>query len=85
MADPNVKIAGKLSFHGVKGLLGSGSYGTVFRGTFEGTKDVAIKRLEKARFTGLSMAEILVPPQITVHPNVLEFFKECNEKDDDFM
>jgi len=75
-----IKKVGQLSFSR-NDVLGSGSFGTVYKGKFKGTIDVAIKRILREKVT--SDVETVVMAEIQSHPNVLRYY--CVEEDDDFM
>lgn len=77
--DSLVNIIGKLSFNR-NDVIGSGSFGHVFKGKFESAIDVAIKRIVKL---DVSQFEKDVMPTIENHPNVIRFY--CVEQDYDFM
>jgi serine/threonine-protein kinase/endoribonuclease IRE1 len=75
-----IKKVGQLSFSR-NDVMGSGSFGTVYKGKFMGTIDVAIKRILREKVT--SQVETVVMTQIKSHPNVLRYF--CVEEDEDFV
>ena len=77
--DGDLVNIGKLSFNR-KDVIGNGSFGHVFKGKFENTTDVAIKRIVKL---DVSQFEKDVMPTLESHPNILRFF--CVEQDKDFM
>lgn len=75
---------GKLSYCR-ESIIGRGAFGTVFEGLFEGTKAVAVKRIQKSC---TSDDELFVAGEIDLmqqadHPNILRIL--CYEKNDDFM
>ena len=72
-------LIGKLCFNRRDTLGSKGNFGTTFRGTFEGTTDVAIKRLEMKDFD----VDLKAIREGHLHSNVLHYF--CNEKDIEFM
>ena len=57
----------------------SGRFGTIFRGRFEGTVDVTIRRIIK---TAYSVA-LDILRQTQNHPNILRYY--CSEEDIEFM
>jgi hypothetical protein len=70
---------GKLYFNRSDNLGASGCFGTTFRGTFEGTTDVAVKRLEKKDFD----VDLKAISKSQMHSNILHYF--CNEQDIEFL
>ena len=70
---------GKLSFNR-EDVLGKGSFGTVFRGTFQNATDVAIKRIIKLE---VNKFETDIMPTIDHHPNIIHYY--CVEEDVDFV
>lgn len=73
-----VKI-GKLSFSR-ENRLGVGRFSSVFNGTFENTKSVAIKRLLKYQ----SRVDFHLLMNVGCHPNILQYC--CIEQEDvEFM
>ncbi len=75
---------GKLSYYR-ESIIGQGAFGTVFKGFFEGTKPVAVKRIQKSC---TSNDELFVTREIDImltadHPNILRIL--CFEMNDDFM
>lgn len=86
LSDDLVKQVGQLSYRR-KDLLGSGSFGTVFRGKLKHAStenkpdiDVAIKRIEEINAREI---ETVVIGNLEPHPNVLQYY--CIEEDYDFM
>ena len=77
-SEPSIKTIGELSFDR-RDVLGSGSYGSVYKGKFRGC-EVAIKRIEKGR--GKFEFEKEIYPSIK-HPNIVCCYHV--EEDDDFM
>jgi len=77
------KQIGRLSYSR-KDRLGTGSFGSVFKGKYrEPGKpeiDVAIKRIENL---DVNEIERLVMEKLEPHPNVLQYY--CTEEDGDFM
>ncbi len=72
------KTVGKLKFFR-ENTLGHGSYGTtVFKGMFENTISVAIKRVDILRAT----VEIDILRRAHIHPNIVNYY--ITEFDDDF-
>lgn len=75
---------GKLSYSREK-IIGQGAFGTVFKGFLEGTKPVAVKRIQ----TSCTFDDdLFVTREINLmlkadHPNILRIL--CYEKNDDFM
>ena len=57
----------------------SGRFGSIFKGTFEGTVDVSIRRILKTDFT----VELNVLRKTQSHPNILRYY--CSEEDVEFM
>ena len=76
--DQTVQI-GSVSFNR-EDVLGNGSFAIVFRGKYEGSIDVAIKRIVKFE---VNKFERDFMPTIENHPNIIHFF--CVEEDVDFM
>ena len=73
-------MIGKIGFNR-SGTLGSskGKFGTMFQGTFEGTTDVAVQRLETKDFN----VDFKAISRGHMHPNILHYF--CNEQDIEFL
>ena len=70
---------GKLSFN-CEDVLGKGSFGTVFRGTFQNATEVAIKRIIKLE---VNKFETDIMTTIDHHSNIIHYYSV--EEDDDFM
>ena len=56
-----------------------GNFGTTFKGTFEGTIDVAVKRFEKEEFE----VDLKAICRVNNHQNILRFY--CSEENFDFV
>ena len=90
MADSKAPVtiqnqSGQISFNRCD-LIGSGSYGDVYQGTFVPTEsgvviDVAVKRILKTKVE--SNFEQIIMDHIDYHPNVIRYY--CVETDLDFM
>jgi len=63
------KKVGKLSFN-ISDLIKKGRYGKVFRGTYEGCKAVAIKRLDKSE----TEVDIKLYMDVWGHANIIQLF-----------
>lgn len=79
-----VKRIGLLSYSR-KDRLGTGSFGSVFKGKYEDPGksdliDVAIKRIESL---DVNEIERVIMEKLEPHPNVLQYY--CTEEDGDFM
>ena len=76
-------VVGKLSFS-PKDIIGSGGYGNVFKGQFERTVDVAVKRILKENFDDRirTTVESETLSRVDGHPNIVRYY--ITEQDDDF-
>ncbi len=79
-----LKRIGRLSYSR-EDRLGTGSFGSVFRGKFRENEEkpeieVAIKRIEQIEGKEV---EKIVMGDIEPHPNVLQYY--CVEEEDDFI
>ncbi len=78
-----VKRIGCLSYNR-KDRLGTGSFGSVFKGKYQEPRkpdiDVAIKRIESL---DVNEIEKIVMEKLEPHSNVLQYY--CTEEDGDFM
>ena len=81
-----MKHVGKLSYNS-KDNIGRGAYGSVFKGFFEGTKPVAIKRMMRTMLTSSYDESFKKEAEITLkvsdHPNIIRYF--CYEMDNDYL
>lgn len=57
--------------------VGEGRFGSVFRGTYESTKDVAVKRFRKIK---TQVGSAIYLKASVGHPNVIQYF--CTESSD---
>ena len=55
----------------------SGRFGSIFRGIFEGTVEVAIRRIVKTDYT----VELDILRKTQQHPNILRYY--CSEENDE--
>ena len=69
---------GKLSFFRLD-TIGSGRFSSIFRGKFEGSIDVAIKRILLKEYT----VNLDVFRLVQQHSNILRYY--CSEQDIEFM
>jgi hypothetical protein len=65
---------GKLTFNRAD-LIGSGKYGSVFRGTYKDAVNVAIKRLDK-RNTKIDSTLYIKAHE---HQNIIQYISICNK------
>lgn len=84
--DEHVRKVGKFSFF-LKRRIGVGHFGYVFIGLLEGTRLVAIKRLQRFRSIIKNEASIKIEFKLLLrvfdHPNILEYL--AIEFDENFM
>lgn len=77
-------IGDKLKYYNKK-KIGKGGFATVFEGLFEGSKPVAIKRIERINVENESSirkeAELML--NANDHPNILRYY--CMEMTEDFL
>jgi hypothetical protein len=65
----------------LEAIIGEGEFGTVFKGTFEGTKQVAIKILKDCHATNEFKREAEIMQKLSNHPCILRIFGVINDKD----
>ena len=74
-------VVGRLSFS-PKDIIGSGSYGNVFKGQFERNVDVAVRRILKDDDGIRTTFESETLSRVDGHPNIVRYY--ITEQDDDF-
>ena len=69
MSENGLETIGHLTFY-QNVMLGSNRFGTIFRGTFQKTLEVAITRIEKKEF----LVDVEILGRVQNHQNILRFY-----------
>ena len=65
----------------LEAIIGEGEFGTVFKGTLEGTRQVAVKMMKDPRATGEFKREAQIMQQLGNHPCILRIFGVIADKE----